>query len=148
MAASMILTPYAQEQMWIAWGQNKQARLCLAQNAGSLSQFSTTAQWDAAELSGNGYGRFTWTLPNGAYDSTAARFQVPIQQATFTASAGGSGLAFNSLYLVLGTGSGNNITWNTGVTAIFTESPSVALAPGEPRAYNIRLFTDNIIAAA
>lgn len=146
MAASMIVTPYAQGAMWAAWAQGKAARLCLAQNGGSLTQASTTAQWDAAEISGNGYSRFTWTLPAGSYDGTAGRFQAPVQQATFTASIGGVGLTYNAIYLVLGSGTGQNITWDTGVTAIFAESPSVALAPGEPKAYNVRPFTDNIIA--
>lgn len=144
----MIVTPFAQAALWAAWAQGKTARLCLAQNDGSLSQVSTTAQWDAAEISGNGYARASWLLPAGTYDSAAARFQPPVHQATFTASSAGTGLTFNALYLVLGTGVGQTITWDLGVTAIFTESPSVALAPGEPRAYNIQLFTDNIIATS
>lgn len=144
----MIVTPFAQQAMWNAWANGKRARLCLATNSGSLSQTSTTAQWDAAEISGNGYSRYTWTLPAGSYDSFAARFQAPTELATFTASTGGVGLTYNSLYLVLGVAVGNNVTWDTGVTAIFAENPSVALAPGEPKGYNIRLFTDNIIATS
>lgn len=148
MAVSMIVTPFAQQAMWNGWANGKRARLCLAVNAGSLSEVSTTAQWDAAEVSGNGYARYIWTLPAGAYDATAARFQAPVELATFTASANGAGLSFNALYLVLGVLSGSTTTWDAGVTAVFAESPSVALAPGEPRGYNIRLFADNIIATA
>ena len=147
MAVSMSLTPFAMAALYSVW-QGKRARLCLAQNSGSLTKTSTTSQWDAAEISGNGYSRYIWTVPAGAYDATLDRFQAAIETATFTASANGGGLNWNAAYLVLGTISGSNTTWDTSPTAVFSESPSVALAPGEPRGYAIRLLTDEVIVAA
>lgn len=142
---AMIQTPFEAGRMFGNDYAGKRARLCLASNAGSLGLTSTTAQWDAAELSGNGYARYEWTIPAGAYNNTTERFEVPLQAAGFQASSGGNGLNYNTVYLVLGTISGGVTTWLTGVSYILTESPSVALAPGEPRGYNVTLFTDGFL---
>ncbi|MBU6250970.1 MAG: hypothetical protein KGO47_07390 [Cyanobacteria bacterium REEB417] len=144
----MTQTPYEAGRMFANDYAGKRARLCLANNAGSLGVNSTTAQCDAAEISGNGYARVEWTIPSGAYNSTAERFEAAVQAAVFTASSGGTGLAWNFAYLVLGTVSGGVTTWNTGVSYVLVESPSVALAPGEPRTYNITLFTDGFLVTA
>jgi hypothetical protein len=145
MATPLIQTPYEAERLWANSYQGKRARLCLANNTGTLTASSTTAQWDAVELTGNGYARYEWTIPAGAYNTTSERFQAPAQLCEFQASSGGTGLNWNTAYLVVGTISGSATTWNTGVSFILNESPTVALYPGEPRGYNILLFTDGFL---
>ncbi len=149
MPAAMILTPFETGRLFANSYAGKKARLCLAVNTGSLSAASTTAQWDAAELTGNGYARYEWTVPSGSYSSTTERFEVPAQLCEFSASSGGAGLNWNTAYLVIGTiGGGGAVTWNTGVSFVLTESPNIVLSPGEPRSYNVLLFTDGFLVAA
>jgi hypothetical protein len=149
MASAMTQTPYEAGRLFANDYAGKKARLCLAvASSGSPGLTSTTAQWDAAELSGNGYARAEWTIPSGAYNGTTERFQADAQLAEFTASAGGAGLTWNSVYLVIGTISGSTVTWNTGVSFVLTESPSVTMAAGETRGYNVTLFTDGFLVNA
>lgn len=145
---AMTQTPYEAGRMFANDYAGKRARLCLANNTGSLGLTSTTSQWDAAEISGNGYARVEWTIPSGSYNSSTERFEVAAQAAAFTASSGGSGLSWNTAYLVIGTISGGVTTWNTGVSYILVESPTVALSPGEPRTYNTTIFTDGFLVAS
>jgi len=144
----MLQTPYEAGRMFANDYAGKRVRLCLANNTSGLGMTSTTAQWDAAELSGNGYARYEWTVPSGAYNSTTERFEAPNVLATFQASGGGAGLSWNTAYLVIGTISGGVTTWGTGVSYILVESPTVALAPGEPRGYNVLLYTDGFTVTA
>lgn len=128
--------------------QGRAARLCLATNPGSLTRNSTTAQWDAAEISAQaseGYARVTWTIPAGAYSNTTADFRSPVQLATFQATAEGLGLTYDSVYLVLGTIAGQSTTWDTNIAGLYVEAPTIALTPGQPRSYNINLICDDII---
>lgn len=145
---AMIQTPFEAGQIWAERYQGKRARLCLAVNPGTLDASSTTAQWDSAEISGNGYSRYQWTLPAGAYSNGNERFEAPSQLCQFQASAGGAGLSWNTAYLVLGTISGSTTTWNTGVSFLLVESPTIALYPGEPRGYSVTLFTDGFLIAS
>jgi hypothetical protein len=140
-----VQTPYEAGRIWTSSYQGRRARLCLAVNSGSLSASSTTAQWDAAEISGNGYARHQWTLPAGSYNSTSERFEAPSQLCSFQASANGVGLTWNTAYIVLGTISGSSTTWDTGIAFLLVESPNVVLYPGEPRAYDVLLFTDGFV---
>lgn len=140
-----IQTPYEAGRIWASSYQGRRARLCLAVNSGSLSAGSTTAQWDAAEISGNGYARYQWTLPAGSYNSTSERFEAPSQLCSFQASANGVGLTWNTAYIVLGTISGSSTTWDTGIAFLLVESPNVALYAGEPRTYDVLVFTDGFV---
>lgn len=117
----------------------RNARLCLANATSGLTLNSTTAAWDAAEITSqaaNGYARYTFTLAAGSYDSASQRFQTPVVTATFQAIASGSGLTYDSVYLVLGS--------DTNIAGLWTEAPNIVLAPGQPRAYNIRFVCDDI----
>jgi hypothetical protein len=131
-------------RVYTAAYQGRTARLCCAQNPGSLTKASTTAQWDAVEISGNGYARVIWTVPAGGYSSDTGDWRSPEQVATITASSGGVGLTWNTAYLVLGTTVSGTTTWDTHVAGIFTETPNVALSPGQPRIYRVSLHTDDI----
>jgi hypothetical protein len=141
---AMTSTPFEEERSFTGLYATKRARLCLANNTTGLTVASTTAQWDAAELTGNGYARFEWTVPAGAYNATTLRFEAPAQLAQFQASAGGAGLTWNTAYLVFGTLSGGVTTWQTGVSYLVVESPNIVLSPGEPRGYNVQLLTDGL----
>jgi hypothetical protein len=149
MPAAMIQTPFEAGRMFANDYAGKRARLCLANTAsGSPGINSTTAQWDAVELSGNGYSRSEWTIPSGSYNSTTERFEAAAQLCQFTASSGGAGLSWNAVYLVIGTLSGSTTTWNTGVSFTLTESPNAVLSPGEVRSYNVLLYTDGFLLTA
>lgn len=149
MAAAMIVTPYETGRLFANDYASKKARLCLANtSAGSPGINSTTAQWDAAELSGNGYARFEWTIPPGSYNSSTERWEASNQLAAFGATTGGSGLSWNAAYLVIGTISGSTTTWNTGVSFVLNESPSVSLAAGDIRGYYVQLFSDGFLVTA
>lgn len=142
----MTQTPYEAERLYAGNYAGKRARLCLANTtSGSPGISSTTAQWDAVELSGNGYTRYEWTIPAGSYNNTTERFQAPSQVCQFNASSGGAGLSWNAVYLVIGTISSGVTTWNTGVSFVLTESPNAVLSPGEARSYDVILFTDGFL---
>lgn len=142
---AMVQTPFEAGRIFANDYAGKKARLCLANNTTGLGVSSTTSAWDAAELSGNGYARYEFTIGNGAYDATDERFENANVLASFQASSGGVGLSWNTAYLVLGTVASGVTTWFTTPSFILVESPSVALAPGEPRGYNLTLFTDGFL---
>jgi hypothetical protein len=145
----MIQTPYEAGRLFASDYAGKKARLCLATTAsGSPGISSTTAQWDAVELSGNGYARYEWTIPTGSYNTTTERFEVAAQVCQFTASSGGAGMSWNAAYLVIGTISGSTVTWNTGVSFTLTESPNAVLSPSEVRSYSVTLYTDGFLLTA
>jgi hypothetical protein len=149
MPAAMQQTRYEAERLFTNSYAGKKARLCLAVNSGSLGLTSTTAQWDAVELSGNGYARYEWTIPSGAFNATTDRFEVAAQLCEFAASSGGAGLSWNTAYLVIGTiGGGGAVTWNAGVSFLLPESPNIVLSPGQPGSYNVQIFTDGFLVTA
>ena len=149
MPVAMIQTPFEAGRLFAGDYAGKKARLCLANTtSGSPGINSTTAQWDAVELSGNGYARYEWTIPTGSYNSTTERFEVAAQLCQFAASSGGAGLSWNAAYLVIGTISGSTVTWNTGVSFTLAESPNAVLSPGEVRSYNVTLYTDGFLLTA
>lgn len=143
--ATFLQSPFEAARLWSASYQGRRARLCLAVNSTGLSLASTTAQWDTAEISGNGYARYQWTLPAGSYDNADQRFEAPSEICSFQASSNGVGLTWNTAYIVLGTISGNTTTWDTGVAFVLVESPNIALYPGEPRSYSVTPFTSGFI---
>ena len=134
-------------RVYAAAYQGRRARLCAAIATSGLTVNSTTAQWDAAEISSqaaNGYARVQWTLPAGSYSSANTRFETATSTATIQATASGLGLNYDTIYLVFGTVSGGVTTWDANVAGIFTHNPTVALAPGEPRSYKVFLVCDDI----
>lgn len=132
--------------------QGRKARLCLAINSASLTKDSTTAQWDAVEISSqasNGYAKVEWTLPAGAYTATQGMVVGTGNLCTFQASAGGLGLQFDTAYLVLGTASGGTTTWDTTVAGILPMLPEdQTLSPGQPLSIEVFTMVDDITAVA
>lgn len=147
MPAAMLQTPYEAEGLYAGRYAGKKARLCLATTTGgSPGLGSTTAQWDAVERSGNGYARCEWTIPAGSFNGTTNRFEAGSQSCLFTAS--GSALTWNAAYLVIGTINGGTVTWNTGVSFVVAEIPSISLAAGASRTYTVNLFTGGFTVTA
>ena len=143
MAQAVEISPFTDEKIYTSIFAGKRARMSLAVNPGSLGISSTTAAWDAVELSGNGYARSEWTIPNGTYNSTTGRFEAPTKLCEFSASSGGQGLQWNSAYIVLGTISNNVTTWDTGIFGLITEASSVIILPGAtPQSYELNYFTN------
>lgn len=130
-------------RVYAASFQGRTARACLAINPGTLNENSTTAQWDAAEITSqasNGYARFTWTIPAGTYDAALGLFRGVTTAVSFQANTNGLGLQYDTVYVVTGTGG----VWDTNVEMILAGSQ--ALPAGQPIAYNLSFLSDNIIA--
>lgn len=102
-------------------------------NTTGLTSESTTAEWDAVKLSGNGYADVTGTIGVGSYDATDARYEMPQISAEFSASGGT--LTYDTVYVVVDS--------NTYVHSITVESPAVTLADGNSVLYRITLATDD-----
>jgi len=148
MPAAMLQTPFEAERLFVERYAGRKARLCLATTTGgSPGLSSNTAAWDAVERSGNGYARCEWTIPAGTFNGTMDRFEAGPQSCQFTAL--GAALTWNAAYLVIGTiGNGGVVTWNTGVSFVLAENPSISLAAGASRVYTISLFTDGFSVTA
>jgi len=148
MPAAMLQTPFEAERLFVERYVGRKARLCLATTTGGSPDLSSnTAAWDAVERSGNGYARCEWTIPAGSFNTTMDRFEAGPQSCQFTAL--GAALTWNAAYLVIGTiGSGGVVTWNTGVSFVLAENPSISLAAGASRVYTISLFTDGFTVTA
>lgn len=127
--------------------QGLRARMCLAINPGTLTSASTTAQWDAAEITSqaaDGYARFEWTIAAAAMAPAIGMAKTPAQVVQFQADSAGLGLEWDSAYLVLGTISGGTTTWFTHVTQVYAFSPTKALTAGEPYAMEHSFFLDDL----
>ena len=121
----------------VAAYEGKTYRLSLANNVAStpLTSASTVSNWDAIKLTGNGYADKTGTITAGSYDSTDARYELPQITATWTASGGN--WTYNTLYVVITSGSTSTLH------SIIVESPAVTLVDGGSITYRITLFTDD-----
>jgi hypothetical protein len=135
-------------RVYAAAYQGLTARACLAENPGTLTKDSTTAQWDAVEITSqaaHGYARVVWTQPVTTYDNAPGQARTATQDLTFQASEAGLGMSDNTLYIVLGTTSGGVTTWFTNPSAVYSfAAPGVALAPGQPKVYRDYSIIDDI----
>ena len=113
-------------------GKTIKVMLCNVGTSGNTAE-STVAAWQAVEVSGNGYTRFSATVGTGSYDGTAAAYVIPNVDAAFTAS--GSGFTYDTI-----------VAYFDGETychSITVESPNVVLSPGQTQTYRISLRTDD-----
>ena len=113
-------------------GKAIRVMLCNVGTSGNTAE-STVAAWQAVEVSGNGYTRFSATVGTGSYDGTAAAYVIPNVDAAFTAS--GSGFTYDTI-----------VAYFDGETychSITVESPNVVLSPGQTQTYRISLRTDD-----
>ena len=113
-------------------GETIKVMLCNVGSSGATAE-STVAAWQAVEVSGNGYSRFSATVGTGSYNGTAAAYVLPDIDAAFTAS--GSGFTYDTV-----------VAYFDGETychSITVESPNVVLAAGQTQTYRISLRTDD-----
>lgn len=113
-------------------GKTIRVMLCNVGSSGNTAE-STVSAWQAVEVSGNGYARFSGTVGTGSYNGTAAAYVLPDVNAAFTAS--GSGFSFDTVVAYF--------DGETYVHSITVESPNVVLSPGQTQTYKISLRTDD-----
>lgn len=145
MSVAWAVTPHCEERLFADRFAGKRASMRLCVNPGSLTTSSTRTQWEAVELSGNGYARYEWTIPAGSYNATAGRWEAPPQLCEFSASSGGNGLTWNTAVIVLGTYVSNVFAPESGVSFILSEgSNQTILAGATPRSYQVIICTDGL----
>ena len=137
MALTTTVTPAELARVGVAAYEGKTYRFSLANNVAStpLTALSTVANWDAIKLTGSGYTDKTGTIAAGSYDSTDARYELPQITATWTALGGN--WTYNTLYVVVTSGSTSTLH------SIIVESPAVTLIDGGSITYRVTLFTDD-----
>ena len=135
MALTTTVTPAEITRVGVAAYEGKTYKLRLANNTTGLTALSTVAQWDAAQLTGNGYYSVEGTIGTGTFESTGTVFTLPELTATFTAAGGN--WTYNTLYVTLTSGS------TTTLHSIVVESPEVTLIDGGSITYRVSLFTDD-----
>lgn len=105
----------------------------LATNSGTLTAESTAAAWEAVKASGGGYADVTGTIGTGAYASGNARYELPVINATFTATS--PGFSYDTVCVKIGS--------STYLHSILVESPNIAMAAGQTKTYSITLAVDD-----
>lgn len=112
-------------------GKTLKVMLCNVGTTGYTEE-STVSNWQSAEISGNGYSRYSATIGNGSYNSTEGAYLIPTINAAYTAS--GSGFSYDTVVTY--------IDGETYVHSVTTESPNVTVASGQTQTYPISLQTD------
>lgn len=133
MAITLTISTKELERQAKAVFEGKTYKVFLALNSSSLTADSSTAAWEAIECSGGGYAAVTGTIGAGSYNSSSARYQMPMITATFTASGGG--ISYNTLCVKIGS--------ELYLHSITVESPTVVLAAGQSKSYTITLAQDD-----
>ena len=113
-------------------GATLKVMLCSIGSSGLTAQ-STVSAWQAIEISGNGYTRYSAVIATGAYNATSGRYELPAINAVFTAS--GTGLSYDRVVLYI-----DGATYPHSVLA---ESPNITLAAGQTQTYQLSLNTDD-----
>jgi hypothetical protein len=133
MAVSTVISQKELERVAALAYEGETVKVLLAQvgTSGYTAQ-STVANWQSVELSGNGYVRYSEVIGTGAYNASTGRYELPVIDAEFTASAPYS---YDTIVVYL-----------DGATyphSIITESPNIALAAGQTQTYRITLIADD-----
>jgi hypothetical protein len=134
MTLTFKVTPKELERAAGVLTEGRSFKIMLANaSATTLSISSTRAQWEAAELSGSGYAAVTGTVPDGAWNAIAGRYDTGVITATFTASGGT--LLYDTVVVLLGS--------DTYPHSIGTEAPALSLLSGQSKTYPIILAEDD-----
>lgn len=133
MAVSTVISQKELERVAALAYEGETIKVLLAQvgTSGYTAQ-STVANWQSVELSGNGYVRYSEVIGTGVYNASTGRYELPVIDAEFTASAPYS---YDTIVVYL-----------DGATyphSIITESPNIALAAGQTQTYRITLIADD-----
>lgn len=117
------------------------AALCYVGTNTAATVESTVTTWQTYELSGNGYTRYSVTIPTGSYSSTDSLYEIgsagadTYLSATYTASSAGS-LTFDRVILW--------ISGQTYLTSLITESETVVIAPGQSQTIKLQLAVGSL----
>lgn len=106
--------------------------LCAVGESGFTPE-STVANWQSVEIIGNGYARYTATIGTGTYSDVTASYNMPVIDASFTAT--GDGYSYDRVITY--------INGETYIHSVVAEDPNVTLAPGQTQTYRIELATDD-----
>ena len=132
MAITLTISQAELERQAKAVFEGKTFKLFLA-TQGALTAESLTADWEAAEVVGNGYAAVTGTVGVGAWNTPNARYELPAINGTFTAT--GAGFTYDTICLV--------IDGATHLHSINVEAPSITLAAGQSKSYTLTLAQDD-----
>jgi len=113
-------------------GETLKVMLCNVASTGYTSS-STVANWQSAEVSGNGYVRASGVIAAGSYNGTTARYELPVFDAEFTATS--AGYTYDRIVVY--------IDGATYPHSVITEDPNVVLSAGQTQTYRITLNTDD-----
>jgi hypothetical protein len=113
-------------------GETLKVMLCAVASTGYTAE-STVANWQSAELSGNGYSRGSEVIGTGSYDSGTGTYKMPDINVTYTAS--GSGFTYDRVALY--------IDGETYLHSLIVEDPAIVLSPGQSQTYTISLRQDD-----
>lgn len=113
-------------------GETLKVMLCNVDTTNYTAE-NTVVQWQAQELSGNGYVRFSVTIGTGSYDTTDGRYEIPPIDAIFTADGGV--LSYDRIVLY--------IDGATYPHSVLTEDPNIVLVDGQTQTYRLSLNTDD-----
>jgi hypothetical protein len=109
-------------------GQTLKVMLCNSGLTG-FTQESTVAQWQTAELSGDGYIRYSEEIGTGSYVAGEGAYILPAIDAGFVAS--GTGYSYDRVVLY--------IDGSTHPHSILIEDPNIILLPGQTQTYRLIL---------
>ena len=112
--------------------EGKTYTVFLALNPGSLTAESTAAEWIAAKISSAGYADVTGTFAVGSYSTGNARYELPVINATFTATVG---YVYDTVCVRIGT--------ETYLHSTLRESPNFVMAAGQSKTYTFTIAVDD-----
>lgn len=135
MALTVSITPKELERQAELAFEGKSYKVFLAYEPnGTLSTASTTTAWEAVELAAtNGYAAVTGTVGAGSYNTSLGRFELPVIEASFSAT--GAGFVYDTLVVVV-----DGAAYPHSVAKV---SPETSLIAGQVRTYQIRLVQDD-----
>lgn len=110
--------------------EGRTLKVMLCEPTTALNENSSVAEWQAAELSGSGYVRFSEEIGTGAYSETLGGYALPLILAEFTASGGT--LSYSKVVLY--------IDGETEIYALVSEDPNVFLVSGQTQSYKIPIL--------
>lgn len=90
---------------------------------------STIAEWQATEVSGNGYVRHSEIIQPGIYNSTTNKYEIPVINAEFTCDFTVYGYTRVVIY----------IEGAVYPHSIIKEDPNITLSEGQTQTYRINL---------
>jgi hypothetical protein len=113
-------------------GETLKVMLCQVGLTGYTSE-STVANWQSAEVSGNGYVRYSEVIGTGSYSGTEGAYLLPTIDADFVAT--GAGYNYDRIVLY--------IDGATYPHSIIVEDPNIVLSSGQTQTYRINLRQDD-----